>query len=112
MRVLLIRQFRHAADGYIWEIPAGRLDPGETPDDCARRELVEPLVIMLAPYAPHIAEELWEILGGTGSVCDAGWPAYDERYQQTMVFNANSRAVSDPMREALNLLEPRSASSE
>ena len=40
-RVLLIRQFRHAADGYIWEIPAGRLDPGETPDDCARRELVE-----------------------------------------------------------------------
>ena len=40
-RVLLIRQFRHAADGYIWEIPAGRLDPGETPDGCARRELVE-----------------------------------------------------------------------
>ena len=40
-RVLLIHQFRHAADGYIWEIPAGRLDPGETPDDCARRELVE-----------------------------------------------------------------------
>ena len=40
-RVLLIRQFRHAADGYIWEIPAGRLDPGETPDDCARRELIE-----------------------------------------------------------------------
>lgn len=40
-RVLLIHQFRHAADGYIWEIPAGRLDRGETPDDCARRELVE-----------------------------------------------------------------------
>ena len=40
-RVLLIRQFRHAAAGYIWEIPAGRMDPGETPDDCARRELVE-----------------------------------------------------------------------
>ncbi len=40
-RVLLIRQFRHAADGYIWEIPAGRLDPGEAPEACARRELVE-----------------------------------------------------------------------
>jgi ADP-ribose pyrophosphatase len=40
-RVLLIRQFRHAADGVIWEIPAGRLDPGETPEQCARRELVE-----------------------------------------------------------------------
>jgi ADP-ribose pyrophosphatase len=40
-RVLLIRQFRHAADGYIWEVPAGRLDPGEAPEDCARRELEE-----------------------------------------------------------------------
>lgn len=40
-RVLLIRQFRHAADGVIWEVPAGRLDPGETPEACARRELAE-----------------------------------------------------------------------
>jgi ADP-ribose pyrophosphatase len=40
-RVLLIRQFRHAADGFIWEVPAGRLDPGETPEACARRELEE-----------------------------------------------------------------------
>jgi ADP-ribose pyrophosphatase len=40
-RVILIRQFRHAADGFIWEIPAGRLDPGETPSTCAHRELEE-----------------------------------------------------------------------
>lgn len=40
-RVLLIRQFRHAAEGFIWEIPAGRLDPGESPEACARRELEE-----------------------------------------------------------------------
>lgn len=40
-RVLLIRQFRHAADGYIWEIPAGRIDPGESPERCAVRELKE-----------------------------------------------------------------------
>jgi ADP-ribose pyrophosphatase len=40
-RVLLIRQFRHATDGVIWEIPAGRLDPGESPEQCARRELAE-----------------------------------------------------------------------
>lgn len=39
--ILLIRQFRHAADGPIWEIPAGRLDPGETPETCAARELEE-----------------------------------------------------------------------
>jgi ADP-ribose pyrophosphatase len=40
-RVVLIRQFRHAADGVIWEIPAGRLDAGEAPEACARRELLE-----------------------------------------------------------------------
>ncbi|MBS1241578.1 MAG: ADP-ribose pyrophosphatase [Gemmatimonadetes bacterium] len=40
-RVILIRQYRHAADGYLWEIPAGTLDPGDTPDGCARRELRE-----------------------------------------------------------------------
>jgi ADP-ribose diphosphatase len=40
-RVLLIRQFRHAAEDFIWEVPAGRLDPGETPEACARRELEE-----------------------------------------------------------------------
>ena len=40
-RVVLIRQFRHAADGFIWEVPAGRLDAGESPESCAGRELEE-----------------------------------------------------------------------
>lgn len=39
--VLLIRQYRYATDGYLYEIPAGRLDPGELPADCAKRELAE-----------------------------------------------------------------------
>lgn len=39
--VLLIRQYRYAAEGYLYEVPAGRLDPGETPAECARRELRE-----------------------------------------------------------------------
>ena len=39
--ILLIRQFRHAAGGPIWEIPAGRLEPGERPEACAARELEE-----------------------------------------------------------------------
>ncbi|MGH7521145.1 MAG: leucine--tRNA ligase, partial [Gemmatimonadales bacterium] len=43
------------------------------------RELIQPLVIMLAPYAPHIAEELWELQGGKETVFQAAWPAYDER---------------------------------
>ncbi len=40
-RILLIRQYRYAASGYVYEIPAGRLDPGEVPRDCAARELRE-----------------------------------------------------------------------
>lgn len=40
-QILLIRQYRYAADDYLYEIPAGRLDPGEAPIDCARRELHE-----------------------------------------------------------------------
>jgi ADP-ribose pyrophosphatase len=40
-QILLLRQYRYAADGYIYEIPAGRLDPGETPAACAARELKE-----------------------------------------------------------------------
>jgi len=41
------------------------------------RAEVEPLVQLLAPFAPHIAEELWETLGHTTSVFDSGWPAFD-----------------------------------
>lgn len=40
-QVLLIKQYRYAAGGYLYEIPAGRLDPGEQPADCASRELRE-----------------------------------------------------------------------
>jgi len=43
------------------------------------RRLTEPLVILLAPYAPHIAEELWERLGHTDSVFQARWPGYDQK---------------------------------
>lgn len=39
--VLMLRQYRYAAGGPLWEIPAGRLDPGEAPEACARRELRE-----------------------------------------------------------------------
>jgi leucyl-tRNA synthetase len=45
----------------------------------ASKELIQPLVVMLAPYAPHIAEELWSVLGNDTSVLEARWPAFDER---------------------------------
>ena len=40
-RVCLLRQYRHAAGGFVWELPAGRLEPDEPPQETARRELVE-----------------------------------------------------------------------
>jgi len=40
-RVLLLRQYRHAVGGWLWEVPAGKLDPGESPRACAARELIE-----------------------------------------------------------------------
>ena len=65
---------------------------------CANKELLKKLVIVIAPFAPHMAEELWEQLGGdTKSVCDAAWPAWDESYlvenevQLTVSFNGKAR---------------------
>ena len=48
--------------------------------ECRKREIVEPLVVLISPFAPHIAEELWSLLGHTSTVCDAAYPEYDEKY--------------------------------
>ena len=47
---------------------------------CPKREILEPLTVLLAPFAPHIAEELWHTLGHTTSVCDAQYPVCEEKY--------------------------------
>ena len=47
---------------------------------CKNKEMLKTLVILIAPFAPHIAEELWEMLGEQGSVCDSEWPKWDEKY--------------------------------
>ena len=47
---------------------------------CHNSQLFRQIVVLIAPFAPHIAEELWSILGGEGSVCDAQWPEWDEQY--------------------------------
>ena len=47
---------------------------------CKSLEAMKTLVILIAPFAPHIAEELWEALGEQGSVCDAKWPQWNEEY--------------------------------
>ena len=48
--------------------------------DCSKRTILEPLTVLLAPFAPHIAEELWHQMGHDTTVCDAPWPAYNEEY--------------------------------
>ena len=47
---------------------------------CSKRAVLEPLIITLAPFAPHMAEELYHALGNETSVLDAAFPAYDEKY--------------------------------
>ena len=64
---------------------------------CTNQELLSQLVIAIAPFAPHIAEELWATLGKEGSVCDAQWPEYEEKYlveneiQLAISFNGKAR---------------------
>ncbi len=47
---------------------------------CSKREILEPMVILLSPFAPHISEELWHLLGNEDSVADASFPEYVEAY--------------------------------
>lgn len=64
---------------------------------CNNATLLKDMVVIIAPFAPHIAEELWRTLGEKGSVCDATWPKYDEKYlaesemQLTVSFNGKAR---------------------
>ena len=47
---------------------------------CRSRQVLSQLPVVIAPFAPHIAEELWSSLGNNSSVCDASWPVFDEKY--------------------------------
>ncbi|MFC2449219.1 MAG: leucine--tRNA ligase, partial [Prevotella denticola] len=64
---------------------------------CHNRELLQKMVVLLSPFAPHVAEELRHVLGNKGTVCDAAWPSYDEKYlvesemQLTVSFNGKAR---------------------
>ena len=64
---------------------------------CRNKELLEQVVILLNPFAPHISEELWSLLRHTNSICDAAWPQVNEAYlvedeqQLTISFNGKAR---------------------
>ncbi len=54
---------------------------------CRKRAVLEPLVVLISPFAPHIAEELWQWMGHTESVAMAQWPAFDTAYLEDDAFN-------------------------
>ena len=64
---------------------------------CHNKQLLQDIVVLIAPFAPHIAEELWHQLGNEGTVCDATWPEFNEKYlieseiQLTVSFNGKAR---------------------
>jgi leucyl-tRNA synthetase len=68
---------------------------------CNKASVLSHLVVVLAPFAPHISEELWHRLGNTTSVCDARFPDYNEQYlventaKYTVSFNGKARFTLD-----------------
>ena len=68
-----------------------------TSQKCHSREVLEPLAILIAPYAPHIAEELWQKLGHDSSIVTAEYPVYEEKYlvesskEYPISFNGKTR---------------------
>ena len=98
---------------YNTSIPAFMIATNElTQLKCTKRAVLEPMVVLIAPFAPHIAEELWERLregeqgsgmaqGHTTSVCDAQWPAFEEKYlvedtvKMMVAFNGKTRFSID-----------------
>ncbi|MDE6268306.1 MAG: leucine--tRNA ligase [Muribaculaceae bacterium] len=74
---------------------------------CHSRAILQPLVVVLAPFAPHIAEELWHAMGNTTTVCDARWPQHDEKY---LVEDEVNYAVSFNGKARFNIKVPAGTS--
>ena len=89
---------------------------------CTSRKVMEQLAVLIAPFAPHIAEEFWENLGHTESICDAQWPEFNEDYlkedsvKMMISFNGKTRFpmefAADASKEEIEkmvLAEPQTA---
>ncbi|MBN2638710.1 MAG: leucine--tRNA ligase [Bacteroidales bacterium] len=78
-----IKKIREDIDRYSFNtsVSAYMICTNELSDlKCHKREILEPLAVLLEPYAPHMAEELWSKLGNEGSVSHVDFPEYDEKY--------------------------------
>ncbi len=98
-QVILIWQYRHAVGGYLWEIPAGTLDPGETAETCAKRELVEETGYSADTWhrlgeivpVPGYADERIHLFLATGLACATQHLDADE------ILHAHQVALTDAM---------------
>ena len=100
-RVVLVRQYRYAVDALVWELPAGRLDPGESVEDAARREMEEEVGLRprrleaLATFytTPGFCDEVMHLFRATGLEVVAARPEADERIES----RAFTRAEAEEM---------------
>jgi len=116
-RILLVRQYRLPAQRYLWELPAGRLDPGETPLQAAKRELAEETgyrakkwkTIAVFYASPGFLAEKMTIYLATKLTEGEKKPMEDERIETRCSPRVNSIKPSNPARSSME--KRRSASS-
>lgn len=97
--LLLIRQYRYAAEGPLWEIPAGRLAPGEDPADCARRELLEEVGVKARRI--ERLTTLWTTPGFTDERIHLFWAADLEAGVHAREHDEFIEVVSRPLSDTL-----------
>ncbi|MDE6094399.1 MAG: class I tRNA ligase family protein, partial [Muribaculaceae bacterium] len=73
---------------------------------CRSRKVLEPLLVVLAPFAPHITEQLWHDLGNNATICDAQWPECNEEY---LVEDTKTYPVQVNGKVRYNVTAPASA---
>ena len=113
-RICLLRQFRHAAGGYIYELPAGKLEPGEPPEETARRELVEEGAVSAACWeslgaylsSPGVFTEVIHLFLATDLTAVEARPDADEVFQVEWwpLDQAVERAASGELTDAKTII--------
>jgi len=100
-----IKKIRHDTESFSYNtaVSAFMVCVNELADlKCSKRAVLEPLLITLSPYAPHIAEELWNQLGNTTSILDAAYPSYEEKYL-TETEKEYPVSINGKLRTTINL---------
>jgi ADP-ribose pyrophosphatase len=100
-RLVLVRQYRYPVDALVWELPAGRLDPGESPEQAARRELEEEVGLRprrlqrLTVFftTPGFCDETMHLFRGTRLTTVAARPEADERIEARAFTLTQARAM-------------------